>query len=91
MYLAVLLIIVAILVFYNELNSNMSIAEYMLLIIALIAIISAALDYMKFNTINEGFTSSGKNKDKFKNRKDKIKNDDEDTMILRSEESEDYL
>jgi len=57
MYLALMLIVVAILVFYNELNSKMNIAEYLLLAISLIAIIRAAINYIKIDSIREGFTS----------------------------------
>lgn len=102
MYLAILLIIVALLVFYNEINNKLNVAEYMLLIIALIAIISASIDYIKFDKINEGFTSNITQKDKFKDKfKDNIKNkfnnkkveydDFDDTMIIKSEDSNEYL
>ena len=79
MYLAVLLIIVALLVFYNEFNSKMNIAEYVLLFIALLAIIRASFYYIKFDTSIEGFTLQNKNKDKkvkYEDKKDKNKYED---------------
>lgn len=70
MYLAILLIIVAALVFYNEFNSKMNIAEIGLLVIALIAIIRASLNYIQMDdTINEGF---GNNKHKKRHNKNKM-------------------
>ena len=106
MYLAIMLIVVAILVFYNEYNSKMDISEYILLAIAVIVIIRASMNYIQIdNTIIEGFTTNkDTTKDKFKNRKVEYNNnvynkdkddtdteDTEDTMILNSEESNDYL
>ena len=41
MYLAIMLIIVAVLVFYNEIHNKMNLAELLLLAIALVAIIRA--------------------------------------------------
>ena len=58
MYLAALLIVVAILVFYNEINGKMNIAEYVLLAIAFVAIVRASYNYIKIDSINEGFSSS---------------------------------
>ena len=84
MYLAILLIIVAILVFYNEIDSKMNIAEYILLSISLIVIIGASVNYIKINKINEGFTSNNKN-EYYTNVKEK------DIIILNSEDSEEYL
>ena len=92
-----MLIIVALLVFYNELDSKMNIAEYILLFIALIVIIGAAFNYIKIDTLNEGFTSNIKPNQK-QNQKpnqnlNKIKkiNYDEDITILNSEDSDVYL
>ena len=93
MYLAIMLIIVALLVFYNEVNSKMNMTEYILLFISLIAIVRAALNYIKFDTIKEGFTTNVK-KDKFKNTKKKYEDDEsdgEDTMIVNSFDSKEYL
>ena len=94
MYLAILLIIVALLVFYNEYDNKMSITEYSLLFISLVAIIRASFYYIKFDTSKEGFTSNNsnnKNKEKIKPRKVEYEEDDEDTMILNSNESTEYL
>ena len=88
-----MLIIVALLVFYNEVNSKMNMTEYILLFISLIAIVRAALNYIKFDTIKEGFTTNVK-KDKFKNIKvdyEADESDDEDTMIVNSFDSKEYL
>lgn len=95
MYLAVLLIIVALLVFYNEINSKMNITEYILLFISLIAIIKASLNYIKFDTSIEGFSTNKNTKEKFKLRKVKYEDDDEkddeETMIINSKDSLEYL
>ena len=85
MYLAALLIIVAILVFYNEIDGKMNIAEYVLLAIAFIAIIRASYNYIKIDSINEGFTSNNSKKHKKSNK------DDTDMIIMNSEDSKDYL
>jgi hypothetical protein len=60
MYLAIMLIVVAVLVFYNEINSKMNIAEIALLAVALIAIIRASLNYINMSdTITtENFTNN---------------------------------
>ena len=94
MYLAIMLIIVALLVFYNEIDSKMNIAEYMLLIIALIVIIGAAFNYINIDKLNEGFTSQIKNQNKNKNKQPMYKHDEdgeEEIMILRTEDSDVYL
>jgi hypothetical protein len=57
MYLALLLIVIAIIVFYNEYNSKMGYGEICLLGITLVVIIRAAINYLKINTTVEGFTS----------------------------------
>lgn len=88
MYLAALLIIVAILVFYNELNGKMSIAEYVLLAIAFIAIVRASYNYIKIDSISEGFTANNSHK-KHKNKK--FDNYDKDMITMNSEDSKDYL
>jgi len=90
MYLAIMLIVVSILVFYNELNSKMNIAEIALLAIALIAIIRASLNYIQIdNTINEGFTNNTRS------RKSGVKsrgnNKNEDNIIISSEYSNEYF
>ena len=81
MYLATLLIIVAILVFYNELNSKMNTAEYVLLTIAFIAIVRAAYNYIKIDSISEGFTSNNSHK-KHKNKTNYDKFDNYDKILL---------
>ena len=86
MYLATLLIVVALLVFYNEIHGKMNAAEYLILAIAFIAIVRAAYNYIKIDSINEGFTSSIK-----KNKKSKNKNTTEDMIIMNSEDSKIYL
>ena len=52
-----MLIIVAVLVFYNEYNKNMNIAEIGILIVALIAIIRASMNYINLYDTHslEGF------------------------------------
>ena len=57
MYLAILLVVVAVIVFYNEIKTNMNIAEYALLGIAFIAIIRAAFNYINIDNSIEGFSS----------------------------------
>ena len=82
-----MLIVVSILVFYNEINSKMNIAEIALFAIALIAIIRASLNYIKLDdTIGllEGFSN-----DQPKKRHGKSKM--EDITVLKSEESNEYL
>lgn len=87
MYLAIMLIVVSILVFYNEINSKMNIAEIALFAIALIAIIRASLNYIKLDDtigLQESFSN-----DRPKKRHGKSKM--EDITVLKSEESNEYL
>lgn len=82
-----MLIIVSILVFYNEINSKMNVAEIALFVIALIAIIRASLNYIQlYDVINirEGFSN---NRPKKRHGKSKM----EDITILKSEESNEYF
>ena len=85
MYLASLLIIVAILVFYNEIDGKMSIAEYVLLAIAFVAIVRSAYNYIKIDKIGEGFVSNNSYK------KHKQNTYDDEIMIMNSEDSKDYF
>jgi len=89
MYLAIMLIIIAILVFYNEINTKMNIAEYILLAISLIAIIKASISYINIDTIKENFTVQHNNKNK--KNKNEFEDEDEDIITMKSEESEEYL
>ena len=114
MYLSIILIIVAILVFYNEINTKMDNVEYVLLAISLIAIIRASINYMSFDNIGEGFTSKNNNNKNNKNNKNNNNNKnnknnkntknnnnyenyknhneiDDNTMIINSEDSKEYL
>lgn len=87
MYLAIMLIVVSILVFYNEINSKMNIAEIALFAIALIAIVRASLNYIQLDDtigLHEGFSN-----DRPKKRHGKSKM--EDITVLKSEESNEYL
>ena len=61
MYLSILLIVIALIVFYNEVNSKMNVAEYALLFISIIAIIRASINYINIDVVTEGFTSSNNN------------------------------
>jgi len=72
MYLAIMLIVVTLLVFYNEINNKMDLSEYMLLAITFIAIIKAAINYIKINKEQEGFEANNSNYLN-KNRKNKAK------------------
>ena len=91
MYLAILLITVSILVFYNEFNKNMNIAEIAILAISLIAIIKASMNYMMLDTtVNEGFTNTI-NRSRKNGIKNKGKNNKDDVIILESNKSQDYL
>jgi hypothetical protein len=87
MYLAVMLIIVAVLVFYNEYNKHMNIAEIGLLIIALIAIIRASMNYINLNDTHslEGFVDVHKRSNKSKGKKM------EDIVVLESRKSKEYF
>lgn len=93
MYLAIMLIVVSILVFYNELNSKMNIAEIALLAIALIAIIRASLNYIQIdNTVSEGFSNNKSRKSGVKSRgKNKNDNKNDDDMVISSEGSSEYF
>jgi len=87
MYLAIMLIIVSILVFYNEINSKMNIAEIGLFVIALIAIIRASLNYIQIDDVistKEGFSN-------YRPKKRHVKSKMEDVTILKSEESNEYF
>ena len=64
-----MLIVVVMLVFYNELNSKMNLAEYVLLGIAFIAISRAAFNYIQLNdSVFEGFSSRGLNNNTRRNK-----------------------
>ena len=82
-----MLIIVAVLVFYNEYNKNMNIAEIGLLIVALIAIIRASMNYINLNDTHnlEGFSDVHKRSNKSKERKM------EDIVVLESRKSKEYF
>jgi hypothetical protein len=87
MYLAIMLIIVSILVFYNEINNKMNIAEIALFAIALIAIVRASLNYIQIddtNGIRESFSSY---RPKKRNHKSKM----EDITVLKSGDSNEYF
>lgn len=83
-----MLIIVAVLVFYNEYNKKMNIAEIGLLIVALIAIIRASMNYINLNDASslEGFTDTRK-----RGNKSKGKNKIEDIVVLESNKSKEYF
>ena len=100
MYLAIMLIIVTILVFYNEINNKMDISEYILLGITFIAIFKASINYIKINKVQEGFESNNSNnsyKNKIKNKNKNIQHkeeyelDEENAILVKSEDSEEYL
>lgn len=87
MYLAIMLIIAAILVFYNELDSKMNIAEIALLAIALIAIIRAAVNYIQMSdTITETFNQ--KPRSRKNNVKSRGKRHTNEKILLSSDSSE---
>lgn len=91
MYLAILLIVVSILVFYNEFNKHMNFAEIAILAISLIAIIKASMNYMMLDTsVKEGFTNTI-NRSRKNGIKNKGKNNKEDIIILESNKSDVYL
>jgi hypothetical protein len=87
-----MLVIVSILVIYNEVNNKMNIAEIFLLAIALIAIIRASLNYIHLNNItsdNEHFTN-------FKGRKSRAKtkgnsNKKDNLIKIMSNSSKEYF
>jgi hypothetical protein len=105
MYLAIMLILVTILVFYNEINNKMDLSEYILLGITFIAIIKSAINYIKINKVQEGFVSNNNNNNNNKINKnqkeiyngknnlelDEYDLDDENAIIVKSEDSEEYL
>ena len=95
MYLAIMLICVALLIFYNEVNSKMNISEYILLAIALLAIIKASINYIQINKVNEGFVSNNykkkNNSSSSSNSSNSSSNDDHDSIIINSEDSDEYL
>ena len=82
-----MLIIVAVLVFYNEYNKNMNIAEIGILIVALIAIIRASMNYINLNDTHslEGFRDTHKNSNKSKGKQM------EDIVVLESRKSKEYF
>jgi len=89
MYLAVMLIIVAVLVFYNEYNKNMNIAEIGLLVVALIAIVRASMNYINLSDTAsfEGFTDTTRKR----SNKSRGKNKVEDVIVLESSKSKEYF
>jgi hypothetical protein len=97
MYLAVMLIIVSILVFYNEYNKTMNIAEIGLLIVALVAIVRASMNYIHLNDTAglkniEGFISTARNTNSRKSsNKSKGKNKNNDVIVLESSRSKEYF
>ena len=91
MYLAIMLIIVTILIFYNEIKNKMNLEEYILLGITFIAIVKASINYIQINKIQEGFESnSSKNTNRSKNNNNYLE-EEEDILIINSEESDEYL
>ncbi len=91
-----MLIIVAILVFYNEYNKQMNIAEIGLLIIALIAIVRASMNYITLNDTAKWEWEEFTNGDSVSNtrkggNKSKGKNKMEDAVILESNKSKEYF
>ena len=96
MYLAVMLIIVAVLVFYNEYNKSMNIAEIGLLIVALIAIVRASMNYIHLNdTVGlknvEGFSTARNTNLRKSGNKSKGKNQNNDVIVLESSRSKEYF
>ena len=88
-----MLIIVAVLVFYNELNKKMNLAEIALLAVSLIAIIRASLNYINLNdtaTLELFTNSSGSRKSGVKS-KGRDNNSKKDIMVLESERSKEYF
>ena len=100
MYLAVILVIVAAIVFYNEFNTKMHIAEMALLAIGLIAIIRAAYNYTQIDN-SEGFASvhrrsrnnkkNNNNKNPFTEAFSNMLGKDGEDMEINSEDSDEYL
>jgi len=90
MYLAIMLIVVSLLVFYNEINSKMNIAEIALLAIALIAIIRASLNYIQISDpITENFTNN--NRARKNGVKSRGKHKSDNITTLNSEDSGEYF
>ena len=85
-----MLIAVSLLVFYNEINSKMNIAEIALLAIALIAIIRASLNYIQISDpITENFTNNNRaRKNGVKNRG---RHKSDNITTLNSEDSGEYF
>jgi len=77
----------------------MNISEYILLAITLIAIIKASINYIQLSEINEGFNSINTNKKNNiqKNNKNNsnsfydVEKDNDNSLILNSEDSDEYL
>jgi len=96
MYLAVMLIIVAVLVFYNEYNKTMNIAEIGLLIVALVAIVRASMNYIHLNDTAglkniEGFSTARNTNSRKSGNKSKGKNKNTDIIVLESSRSKEYF
>jgi hypothetical protein len=88
MYLAIVLIILSLVVFYNEFTTKMHLAELALLFIGLIAIIRAAYNYIQIDSITEGFTSYHR---KARNNKKQSTKNTVEEMQINSEDSNEYL
>lgn len=85
-----MLIVVSLLVFYNEINSKMNIAEIALLAIALIAIIRASLNYIQISDpITEKFTNN--NRPRKNGVKSRGKHKSDNIKTLNSEDSGEYF
>ena len=104
--LSLILIVIALCIFYNEYNNKLTLPEICLFAIAFIAIIRASYNYIeidnKLNKTNtyESFVSNEKGKKKLKGNKNNknltkhsTKNNTKDKfdVILNSEESEEYF
>ena len=96
MYLAFMLIIVSALVFYNEYNTKLNIAELLILFISFIAIVRASFNYITLlNTTQENFSNNNttkhnvKTNKKHRNKKHSNKKEDkEDILTLSSDKVE---
>lgn len=88
-----MLIIVAILVFYNEIHNKMNLAELLLLAIALVAIIRASLNYIHTSDTIEKFTSGSGNYNNYmtKSKNNKNHKNNKRVVELMSENSNEYL
>lgn len=91
MYLAIMLVVISALVFYNEINSKMNIAEIALLAIALIAIIRASMNYIRLDDTIEIEKFTNRNNSGKSNIKSRGKNNKEDTIVLNSNSSSEYF